>query len=343
MKTRPSPRLAARPVRPLRARGIGGTFFAMTALFAFVAASPALADGAMGGGNERVQSWSFYFGPEIAMYAHTGKGNSSSTQLTGPRVNPPNSTFGDLGTTVSDPERSRETMAAFLVGGTFGVLTPALDIGGRPRAFLDLNISAPATTEAQLARRGNPGTVGFPRGPNPPTPVGEGALLGQGTLLSAQQQGPQIHAGLGFSVEFPIPGDQVIRVKPAAMYSRTILDLEAQLVRPVRLNNDASTNQTLADFRIISLRDQRTEVYHAAGPSLELEYLPGIDWGPFTLSLYARGHAAHILNTLKTEMQQCNDAGGQPNECVRWKYTQDRWTYRATLGVHLNWMPRAFW
>ena len=294
-------------------------------------------------GVEGLRQWTFYGGPEIAIYGTTAKGSSTSTQITGPRVNPPNSLFGDLGTAVSDPERSREFVGSFLAGGTFGVLTPGLDVATRPRAFLDLNVSQAFTTETQLARRGNPSELAFPRGARPPSPVGEGAMIGVGTTLSAQQQGPQVHAGVGVSMEFPLPGDQLIRIKPAVMYSRTVLDLKAQVVRAVRLNNDAGTNQQLEDFRVISLQDERTEVYHAVGPSIEVEYVPSLQLGPFAFSLFARGHGARTLGESKTEMQQCNVAGGQPDECIRWKYVQDNWAYRATIGFHLNWSPRPIW
>ena len=294
-------------------------------------------------GVDQLRQWTFYGGPEIAIYGTSAKGSTTSTQITGPRVSPPVPLFGDLGTEVSEPERSRELVASFLAGGTFGVLTPALDLPARPRAFLDLNISQPFTTETQLARRGNPTQLAFPRGEHPPSPVGEGAMVGVGTTLSAQQQGPQVHAGIGISFEFPIPGDQLIRIKPSVMYSRTVLDLKAQVVRAVRLNQDAGENQQLDDFRVIARQDQRTEVYHAAGPSLEIEYVPGLQWGPFSVSLFARGHGARTLGDSKTEMRQCNVAGGQPNECVNWTYVQDNWAYRATLGVHLNWTPRPMW
>lgn len=286
--------------------------------------------------------WIVYGSPEIGLYAHTGKGSSIGTPLTGPRVTPIKP-FGDLGPNVQEQERSRELIAAFLAGVTVGALTPSLDIPSRPRAFIDVNISWPQTTEAQLARQGNPGPLAFPDGPAAGRPlVTEGALVGRGTQISAQLQGPQVHAGLGLSVEFPIPGDQLIRVKTAAVYSRTILDIQAQTVRGVRLTNDQGTNQVLADdFRQIVLSDERTEVYHAAGPSLELEYMPGIELGPFSVAIYGRGHASHIFNTLETEMRQCNIAGGQPNECVNWEYTQDRWAYRATFGFRLSWSPRS--
>lgn len=298
-------------------------------------------------GDDGVRRWIFYGAPEIAIYGTTAKASSTSTEITGPRVNPSNSLWGDLGTAVSDPERSREFVGSFLGGGTFGLLTPGIDVTSRPRVFLDLNISQPFTTETQLARRGNPGALAFPRPPRPTSPVGEGALFGVGTTISAQQQGPQIHAGIGVSVEFPIAGDQLIRIKPAVMYSRTVLDLKGQVVRAVRLNNDVGENgpnaQTLDDFRVIALQGARTEVYHAAGPSIEVEYVPGLQWGPISFSLFARGHGARTLGESKTEMQQCNVAGGQPGECIRWKYVQDNWAYRATLGFHMSWSPRAIW
>jgi hypothetical protein len=309
---------------------------------ALAGAFPASAqDGAHGLG-----SWLLYGGPEIGAYGHSAKATSTSTPLTGPRVGNPNTTLGDLGTLVSDQQRSRELVMGFLAGATFGGLTPALDVPGRPRLFIDINISVPQTTEAQLARRGNPGQISFPRLPDDVehgSPFGEGTLSGVGTQITAQLQGPQIHAGFGPSFEFPLPGDQLIRIKPAVMYSRTILDLKAQTRRAVRLNGQFGAQQGLEDFRFILLSDERTEVYHAIGPSFEFEYDPGLQWGPFGVTLYARGHASHFLTSLKTEMEQCNIAGGQPNECARYKYTQDPWAYRATAGVHVTWIPRLFW
>ena len=292
--------------------------------------------------SEGFRQWILYAAPEIGIYAHTGKGNSSSTQITGPRIGDDDLGNGDLSRTISQSERSREVVASFLAGGTVGFLTPALDLSGHPRAFVDLNVSIPMTTETELARRANPGLLAFPRGVHPPSPVGEGAMVGIGTQLSVQQQGPQVHAGIGVSFELPFSSGQLIRFKPSVVYSRTILDIKGQVVRAVRLNNHAGTNQQLDDFRVIGLKDERTEVYHSAGPAFELEYVPGLQWGPFAFSLFAKGHAGFVLNSRKTKMQQCNTEGGQPNECMNWKYTQDPVAYRATFGFHVNWTPRAF-
>jgi hypothetical protein len=292
-------------------------------------------------------SWILYGNPEfLSVYAHTGKGNFSSTELTGPRVAANQLVQnGDLGTEVEAPNRSREIIASALVGGTFGFLTPAVIVPSRPRLFLDVNVAMPATTEVQLARSGDPGKLSFPDGGGTSgVLVTEGALVGRGTAITVQHQGPQVHAGLGVSFELPLDDERSIRFKPSAVYSRTVIDVSALTVRGVRLNTDRDTNQSLEDdFRQIRLSDARTEVYHAAGPSLEIEYVPGIDWGPFSLSVYGRGHASYILTDPVTRMQQCNVEGGQPGECADWKYTQDRWAYRASVGFHINWTPRPLW
>jgi hypothetical protein len=111
-------------------------------------------------------SWILYGNPEfLSVYAHTGKGNFSSTELTGPRVAANQLVQnGDLGTEVEAPNRSREIIASALVGGTFGFLTPAVIVPSRPRLFLDVNVAMPATTEVQLARSGDPGKLSFPDG-----------------------------------------------------------------------------------------------------------------------------------------------------------------------------------
>lgn len=321
--------------------------FAMLSLIPAISIAPwgnaARAAEAESMSEEQVDQWLLYFGPELGIYAHTGKGSSSGTLLTGPRVRPPRPSTGDLGVLVSNPERSREVVASALLGGTIGVLTPAIDVPSRPRLFIDFGVLDALTTEVQLARRGNPGIIEFPNDEPVNSPIGEGALKGVGTQIGVQHQGPQFYASLGPSFEFPLGDGQLIRIKPAVVYSRTRLDILAQTRRAVRLNSDSGVNQQLDDFRFLLFREKRTEIYHAVGPSLEIEYMPGVRWGAFDLSMFIKGNASHIFTEPKTEMQQCNVAGGQPNECARWEYTQDVWTYRVMTGVRLLWSPDTLW
>lgn len=296
-----------------------------------------------------VHEWGFYGGPEISVYAHSGKGNMTTTDLTGPRYAFPDNVIGDLpGVAVFPARRSREYSASFLAGGTLGATTPALDVPFRPRLYMDLNVSDPKTTETQLARLGVLGDIRFPTIPNQGglnKPVGEGNIVGTGTRITVQQQKPHVHAGLGASLEFPIPGDQLIRVKTGLVYSRTQLDIRGQVRRAVRLNNDKADAQSIDDFRLILLDDRVKKVYHAIGPSVEVEYFPGqaASFGPLTFSLFARGHASYTLNSVRTDMQQCNTAGGQPNECASWRYDQDHWAFRVGMGVRLTWLPGRPW
>lgn len=288
-------------------------------------------------------TWVLYGGPEVAIYGGTGKANSSSSEITGPRVANPRPRIGDLGTLISDPERSREEVLAALVGGTFGVMTPELMSGPvRPRFFLDVNISAAMASEVQLARRSNPGPISINEPRSPSFPTGEGTLLGIGTQITAQPQGPQIHAAFGPAFEFSVD-ENIVRIRPAVVYSRTVLDIKGQTKRAVRLNEDAGVNQTLDDFRLIELDDSMREVYHGAGPALEIEYEPGMKLGPFNLTLYLRAHASYLFGDLETSLQQANPDPAAPGETVSWRYEQDRWAYRAGTGLRLNWAPSTAW
>ncbi len=109
----------------------------------FTGAIAARAQGGAEQGSHGLADWILYGGPEIGMYGHSAKATSTSTSLTGPRVGNPNATLGDLGTLVAEQQRSRELVMAFLAGATFGGLTPALDVPGRPRLFVDLNLTNP--------------------------------------------------------------------------------------------------------------------------------------------------------------------------------------------------------
>lgn len=282
--------------------------------------------------------WIVYGGPELSIFGHTVRGRTSASELTGPRVAVPSEQLGDLGTAVVDDLRNREAMLSFLLGGTIGVLTPAIDLPSHPRFFVDLNLSVPLGTEVQLNRFANPGPISFSPELRNIVPTGEGALPGNGNQVTAQHQGPQVHAAFGPSFEIPLGPDQRLRLKPGVVYSRMIVDVTALTARAVRLNNDSGLNNGIEDYRIISLGDSRTEVYHAVGPLIEVDYDPGIEWGPIRLGLYGKVHAGYIFGDLVTAMQQSNP--DFPDETVRWRFIQDRWIYRAGTGIRIFWSPK---
>lgn len=285
---------------------------------------------------ENPKHWVFSTALEVGVYGHTGKGNTHGSLLTGPRVANP-SVSEDLGPTVVPDLRSREEVLSALLGGTFEVMTPQLfEAAGRPRLFVDVNISAALASEVGLARLFDPGEMGLPSPVSPGSAIGEASIVGRGTAITVQPQGPQIHAGLGaaFAIEF---ADEVIRVKPSLVYSRTLLDVTAVANRAVRLRAPVGQITLENDFRLIQLTDDFTEVYHGLGPALEFEYEPGTRLGPLAMTLYIKGHASYLFGDLKTRMIGINP--DYPDETVRWKYTQDRWAFRAATGIRLRWDP----
>ncbi len=289
---------------------------------------------------------------EVGVFGHTAKGNADSTLISGPRIDPPRTDLGDGPLTVIDPLAGREDVLAALVGATFEVMTPKLfSAPGRPRLFLDVNVSSALTSEVGLARDAQVGELMFPDPLVAGQILGEQLVVGRGTELSVQPQGPQIHAGFGpaFTVDF---GTDRVRIKPSIVYSRTMLDVSAITKRVVRLTNDIADARTLfpqlppippggnltVDYRFIQVADDQTEVYHAIGPALELEYETGNRIGPFALTLYIKGHASRIFGDLKTRFEQPNPVF--PAEIVRYQVTQDRWNYRASTGLRFRWVPK---
>lgn len=273
---------------------------------------------------------------EVGIYGHTGKGNARGSLLTGPRISNP-SPNEDLGPTVIPDLRSREQVLSALVGGTFELMSPQLsEDAGRPRLFVDVNISAALASEVGLARQFDPGEMSLPSPVSPGASIGEASIVGRGSKITVQPQGPQIHAGLGTAFTLELT-DSLVRIKPSIVYSRTILDVAAMSNRAVRLPPPAGPITLETHFRLIQLADDFTEVYHGLGPALEVEYEPGTRLGPFGITLYIKGHASYIFGDLKTRMFGANP--DYPDETVTWKYTQDRWAYRAATGIRLRWDP----
>lgn len=284
---------------------------------------------------------------EVGIFGHTGKGNIDSTNVGTPRVTPPNFAVGDVRSPFLIPaEASREEILSALVGGDFEIMTPQLGrrTGTWPRLFFDINISAVMTNDVGLARSGEPTFLQFPTNFQPGSVLGENVVAGRGTKITVQHQGPQLHAGLGAAFTFDF-GEERIRIKPSFVYSRIIVDIFGIANRAVRLRNfDALVPRDFdAEFRKVELSEKFREVYHGIGPAVEVEYDTANRIGPFAISLFIKGHASHLLGDLKTELRQTNqDSRVLPvgGESVRWKYSQDRWVFRASTGMRFRLVPR---
>ena len=288
-----------------------------------------------------IDRWVFSSALEVGLFAHTAKGNISSTDIDGPRVSPININAGDQpGTLVIQPAASRQQVTSALVGGSFEVMSPRIaDVATHPRFFLDANVSAALTNDVGLAREADPGVLGLPS-PLGNQILGERAVVGRGTKITVQHQGPQFHAGLGTALTFDFANER-IRIKPSFVYSRIIMDIDAVAKRAVRLNGNNGPSRTYENtYRSIELSDSTREVYHGIGPAIELEYETRNRVGPFAVTIFLKGHASHLLGDLKTRFQQTNTDPQTTDETVFFKYSQDRWVYRASTGIRFRLVPK---
>ena len=281
---------------------------------------------------------------EVGIFGHTGKGNIDSTDVGTPRVDPPNFAVGDVrGDSLIPSEASREQILSALVGGDFEIMTPRLaDVPTHPRLFFDVNISAVMTNEVGLARSGEPTSLQFPRNFDPGSVLGENVVAGRGTKINVHHQGPQLHIGQGVAFTFDF-GAERIRIKPSIVYSRIITDISGVANRAVRLRNFTPfvPRDFDSEFRRVELSDKFREVYHGVGPAVEVEYETANRIGPFAMSIFIKGHASHLLGDLETELRATNqDPTVTGDESVRFKYSQDRWVFRASTGIRFRLVPR---
>lgn len=296
----------------------------------------ALASGASAAPRD-ADAWLFGVAPEFGIYGHTGKGTARGGPITGFRAPPDlGSELTDLGDTIVESRSSREENSSILLGADFEVMTPGLGDGaGRPRFFLDVSIFEPLTNEVGLARDADPGPLRASPGGNR---FGETAVLGRGSKLTVQQQGPQVHAGLGVAFELDLWDSEYIRIKPSFVYSRIPTDVYAVVHRPIRIGAlDAPFDSR---FRYFIQKEKFREVYHGVGPALEIEYDLQNRIGPIGVTLFIKGHASHLFGDLKTRLLLSQEVGGGAEpETATYKYSQDRWVYRGTTGVRLRWLP----
>jgi hypothetical protein len=339
--TRPG-RLGAESCRGLRTDNACLTMLVLSAIALLTGASPSYAQSDHDG---ELDKWVPSVGIELDfLTGHTGKGNISSTQITGPRVQNPPPQRGDLGLAIVDPQASREPILAALVGGTFEIMTPQLlDVPSHPRLFLGLNVSAVFGSEVNFAVDADPGDLEIVEERSEQFPVGEASVIGRGSIISAQPQGPQVHAGFGVAFTVDV-GTNRFRIKPSIVYSRIRQDIFAITKRVIRLSDANGPTSDLSlnnpeDFRLFQAQASRTEIYHGAGLALELEYDTENRLGPLSVTLFSKFHAAHLFGDLKTRFSESNP--DYPGETVFYKFSQDRWTYRGGVGIRFRYVPRS--
>ena len=327
------------------------------ALFVFaVGVGLAAASTATAADRDNLDRWVPAVAIEVGVHGHTGKGNIDGTEVFGPRVfiqvpersgdfipiDDPNNP-GTLIDVLTVPLASREDVVSALAGANFEIMAPAFTRSGvAPRLFMDVSILDVLGSEVGLAIDADPMEMRLPDPRSAGTVIGEGAIIGRGNKITVQNQGPQFHAGLGVAFTFQW-GPETIRIKPSFVYSRMKQTVATKTRRPIRLNNANGNNVQIddpEDFRLLIFDDSFDEVYHGIGPALEIEYETGGQVGPFDISLFIKGHATRFFGDVTTESTSTNTdyipPPGEPAEQFFYKYSQDRWTYRATTGIRLR-------
>lgn len=290
-----------------------------------------------------LERWVFSGALEVGLHGDSAEAAYTASPLVGPRAT--NIGPADGGPNVVDAKTDENDVVSGLMGANLEVMTPGLrKVPSHPRLFLDVSLLGVLASEASIVRNGDVGEFGLPDDISFSAPfVGELFVEGNGVDVTSQHQGMQLYVGLGSAFTFDF-GEERIRIKPSVVYSRTETKVSAAANRAVRIvNQDPIVNgrrvRSLDSFRLLSLGDNQTEVYHGLGPAVEIEYDTKNRFGPFLLSLFLKGGATHLFGDLETEFVASNPE--YPEERVRWRYKNDSWAYRATTGMRFRFVPKS--
>lgn len=283
-----------------------------------------------------LDQWIFSTGLEVGIMGYNPKASMRGSLIDPSAPIATNLTPQDDGPeTIIRSNSDRTEVISGLVGANFEIMAPRMtESPFIPRFFLDLNVSAVLTSEVPVVRRGRPEPNNFsiPELSFNFGLVGSELVVGTGEEVTAQEQGPAVFVGLGGAWTFDFEGGGRLRVKPSLVYTRTRVEVFGIAARAIRLVN--TTTESLSDYRFIVLREDFSEVYHGLGPAIELELDTDNQIGPFEISLFLKGHANHIFGDLDTDLLQANPEF--PSEFVRWRYEQERWTFRASTGIRFR-------
>lgn len=217
---------------------------------------------------------------------------------------------------------------------SFELMTPALaESFGAPRLFLDLGVGPEFGQTTQISKEGSPGTLRLPVIPGDPNfPFAEADVVGQGTVLEAQQKGPLATAALGAAFSFgEILEERVVRVKPSVEVLLEQMTLKGTLRRAIALTNPLRSD---ADYRSIELIDKQDELFLAVGPRIEIE-ADVARAGPVTASIFAGGSVYWFVGDRSVELSATNEFG----ESATFRFEHDPWGYRVVTGIRFRFSP----
>ena len=277
-----------------------------------MASSAAFADDAKDDPKAR---WTPALSLEIGPNVHATEG-SSMTANDDPLGDPPR------------PGSAREnTLISAHISGALEIMTPAVDLPGKPRLFFFGEVAHVSSQERGIAREGQPGPL-----IEPDLPLGfdEVAVLGQGSIVNVDWRNRFYGAGVGISFHTEIAGWQ-LAIKPSARYFNRELLAEATVARAFR------PTRTVPETSFLVLTGDDSLDVHAVGPGLELELTAGT-LDDFTFAVFLSAGAYKVLGDTKVTF---GDAGGDTlgfsTYTATWEAEIDPWMYRGGIGGRVKW------
>lgn len=249
---------------------------------------------------------------------------------------------------VRPPAFGDDTNVDPFIGGQFEVMTPGLQkLPGRPRFYVAGDVSWSFGFNRDVAKEGDPGEFIYPVGFNIP----EASVKGQGSRATIEPEDLVVgaNAGMAFAVDI---GERRLRIKPNVGYLRQEFGYTGSVNRVLLINSGNGTldPQILPTWEEIEIKAEDSEVYHAVGPGLELEF-DAARAGPVVLSVFANANAYKIISGDRTiELEgtdtwenyfpdELGNGTETRTETAEWKFVKAPWSYRGSVGLRFRWVP----
>jgi hypothetical protein len=276
------------------------------------------------------------------------------------------------GTPVVAPTDGDDLAVSPYVGASLALMSPALPLPGRPRAFLGGEILPTFASTRDVVKVGAPDGFTYPEvkffGDEelPRTGFTEDVVLGNGGRTTAEIDTLVLGATVGVAFPFELRG-RPLRLKPSFGWIRYKIDVSGRAAKaqciPFTTPPPAPATSTACvsfdpggpDFgrppqfgytREIEFEAQDSQYFNGIGGGLEIELDTG-RVGPFGVSLFLEGRFYRILGdrTVDLGASAFYPEVGDPPEYLPattvtadWAFEVDPWMYRAGLGLRLHWL-----
>lgn len=231
------------------------------------------------------------------------------------------------------------------VGGNLQLMTPTIEIPGRPRAFVNGELLPTFAADRSIAKVGSPTGFGFPVG----TIFPQEAIEGQGASTTATVDTWVFAAGIGMAFPFRWMGRR-LWAKPSVGWLRYQVDVEGVVLKAFCRPSGPSTQcvspgGSFDGFaRFVSLGASDSQWFDGIGPGFELEIETG-RFGPLGTSLFVDAHAYKILGNRDVQMSDSvtisdglDDVLGAETYTGFWSFEVDSWMYRTGVGIRFQWL-----